>query len=130
MEWKWSNGSIVERSPRIQIPIKHEQQQRQPQQPSNGTSIQKEILDNNAFLQSLNCDPGFDFRENNKREESYNKMAEREMIAQIGQNPFFINNHLDNDEYVHNVSIQDKFLKPISTITTDKIKNPQQEQNM
>jgi hypothetical protein len=28
------------------------------------------------------------------------------------------------------VSIQDKFLKPISTITTDKIKNPQQEQNM
>jgi hypothetical protein len=130
MEWKWSNGSIVERSSRIQIPIIHEQQPRQPQQPSNGTSIQKEILDNNAFLQSLNCDPGFDFRENNKREESYNKMAEREMIAQIGQNPFFINNHLDNDEYVHNVSIQDKFLKPISTITTDKIKNPQQEQNM
>lgn len=130
MEWKWSNGSIVERSPRIQIPIKHEQQPRQPQQPNNDVSIQKEILDNNAFLQSLNCDPGFDFRENNKREESYNKMAEREMIAQIGQNPFFINNHLDNDEYVHNVSIQDKFLKPISTITTDKIKNPQQEQNM
>jgi hypothetical protein len=130
MEWKWSNGSIVERSPRIQIPINHEQQPRQPQQPNNGASIQKEILDNNAFLQSLNCDPGFDFRENNKREESYNKMAEREMIAQIGQNPFFINNHLDNDEYVHNVSIQDKFLKPISTITTDKIKNPQQEQNM
>jgi hypothetical protein len=130
MEWKWSNGSVVERSPRIQIPINHEQQPRQPQQPNNGASIQKEILDNNAFLQSLNCDPGFDFRENNKREESYNKMAEREMIAQIGQNPFFINNHLDNDEYVHNVSIQDKFLKPISTITTDKIKNPQQEQNM
>jgi hypothetical protein len=130
MEWKWSNGSVVERSPRIQIPINHEQQPRQPQQPNNGASIQKEILDNNAFLQSLNCDPGFDFRENNKREESYNKMAEREMIAQIGQNPFFINNHLDNDEYVYNVSIQDKFLKPISTITTDKIKNPQQEQNM
>jgi hypothetical protein len=124
MEWKWSNGSIVERSPRIQIPIKHEHQSQMPK------PIQKEILDNNAFLQSLNCDPGFDFRENNKREESYNKMAEREMIAQIGQNPFFINNHLDNDEYVHNVSIQDKFLKPISTITTDKIKNPQQEQNM
>ena len=117
MEWKWSNGSIVERSPRIQIPINHEQQPRQPQQPNNGASIQKEILDNNAFLQSLNCDPGFDFRENNKREESYNKMAEREMVSQIGLNPFLHQNveTQTQNTYIQDVINRDLFMKPVNT---------------
>jgi hypothetical protein len=120
MEWKWSNGTIVARSPRIHaIP-----DVTQPQPPE--MHVPKEILDNEAYLQSLNCDYESTFRENNKREESYNKMAEREMIAQIGQNPFFTNNTTDNDEYVNNVTIQDKFLKPVSTIIVDKTKPAQQ----
>jgi hypothetical protein len=36
-------------------------------------------------------------------------MAEREMIGQIGMNPFSDNN------YLHDVIAQDNFLKPIST---------------
>jgi|AntAceMinimDraft_18_1070375.scaffolds.fasta_scaffold328913_1 hypothetical protein len=119
MDWKWSNGSIVERSPRISI---------KEDNPVSAQSMHmsKEILDNEAYLQSLNCDYDSEFRENNKREESYNKMAEREMIAQIGQNPFFVNNNQDNDEYVNNVTIQDKYLKPVSTIMVDKTKSAQQ----
>jgi hypothetical protein len=120
MEWKWSNGTIAERSPRISA--KHDNTRPPPPE----MHVPKEILDNEAYLQSLDCDYESMFRENNKREESYNKMAEREMIAQIGQNPFFTNNITDNDEYVNNVSIQDKFLKPVSTILVDKTKPAQQ----
>ena len=39
------------------------------------------------------------------------------MITQIGQNPFNT-----TSDYVNNVSIQDKFLKPINTISIDKSK--------
>ena len=121
MEWKWSNGTIVARSPRISAKIDGDIQHPPPEM-----HVPKEILDNEAYLQSLDCDYESMFRENNKREESYNKMAEREMIAQIGQNPFFTNNTQDNDEYVNNVAIQDKFLKPVSTIIVDKTKPAQQ----
>jgi hypothetical protein len=120
MEWKWNNGTIAERSPRIRTT--HDDSKPPPPE----MHVPKEILDNEAYLQSLNCDYESTFRENNKREESYNKMAEREMIAQIGQNPFFTNNTTDNDEYVNNVTIQDKFLKPVSTIIVDKTKPAQQ----
>jgi hypothetical protein len=120
MEWKWSNGSIVERSLRIRAKPENTRP------PPPEMHVSKEILDNEAYLQSLDCDYESMFRENNKREESYNKMAEREMIAQIGQNPFFTNNTPDNDEYVNNVTIQDKFLKPVSTILVDKTKPAQQ----
>ena len=120
MEWKWSNGTIAERSPRISAKTNDTRP------PPPEMHVPKEILDNEAYLQSLDCDYESMFRENNKREESYNKMAEREMIAQIGQNPFFTNNTTDNDEYVNNVSIQDKFLKPVSTIIVDKTKPAQQ----
>jgi len=120
MEWKWSNGSIVERSLRIRAKPENTRP------PPPEMHVPKEILDNEAYLQSLDCDYESMFRENNKREESYNKMAEREMIAQIGQNPFFTNNTPDNDEYVNNVTIQDKFLKPVSTILVDKTKPAQQ----
>jgi hypothetical protein len=119
MEWKWSNGTIAERSPRISVKT-------DTSPPPPEMHVPKEILDNEAYLQSLDCDYESMFRENNKREESYNKMAEREMIAQIGQNPFFTNNTPDNDEYVNNLTIQDKFLKPVSTILVDKTKSAQQ----
>ena len=120
MEWKWSNGTIVAKSPRIRAKTD------ETRHPPPEMHVPKEILDNEAYLQSLDCDYESMFRENNKREESYNKMAEREMIAQIGQNPFFTNNTQDNDEYVNNVAIQDKFLKPVSTIIVDKTKPAQQ----
>lgn len=118
MEWKWSDGSIFERSPRSSM-------KPDVQVSAQSMHIPKEILDNEAYLQSLNCDYDSDSRENNKREESYHKMAEREMVAQIGQNPFFINQTPDNNDYANNVAIQDRFLKPVSTILVDKTKSNQ-----
>jgi hypothetical protein len=50
------------------------------------------------------------------RETMYFKMAERDMLSQTGRNPFFFN----STSYVDHVSVQDKFLKPKSTIMFDK----------
>lgn len=105
MSLSWSDGTLAERSPR---PQKHYQETAQ---------VPKEIIDNNAYLQSLH---GFEFRETNKREESYNKMAERELVAQIGQNPFLEK----GANYIDDVSVRDQFLKPIATNTTDKSLQP------
>ena len=46
----------------------------------------------------------------NKREDTYNKISEREMMGQMGRNPFMSENN-----YLHDVITQDDFLKPIST---------------
>ena len=45
----------------------------------------------------------------NKREDTYNKMSEREMIGQIGMSPF------SNSNYINDVMVQENFLKPVST---------------
>ena len=45
----------------------------------------------------------------NKREDTYNRMAEREMVGQIGMNPFM------NRNYLEDVMVQENFLKPVST---------------
>lgn len=55
---------------------------------------------------------------NEKREQSQMKMSEREMISQIGQNPFFSNN--TSQSYADHIGIQDKFLKPMSSVYIDK----------
>ena len=43
----------------------------------------------------------------NKREETNNKMLEREMIAQTNSNPFLLGN-----DYLEDLSVQDQFLTP------------------
>ena len=58
----------------------------------------------------------------NKREDAYNKIAEREMVSQIGHNPF-----LDRNDYVKNIVARDLFLKPINT-NSDKEKKKQLEE--
>jgi hypothetical protein len=58
-----------------------------------------------------------DFRQTNKREETDKKLADRELVQQCGFNPF-----LENGNYVDDIAVRDKFLKPINT-TTDKITN-------
>jgi hypothetical protein len=46
------------------------------------------------------------FQRTNKREESYNKLSEREMIGQIGYNPFNPKNN-----YFENLIEHEKFIK-------------------
>jgi len=53
----------------------------------------------------------------NKREDTYNRMAEREMVGQIGMNPFFSygNGNGNNASYIEDLMNQENYLKPIST---------------
>jgi hypothetical protein len=60
---------------------------------------------------------GNGFKISNKREEIDTKMADRDMIQQIGNNPF-----LSETNYVNDISIRDQFLKPINT-AGDRVKN-------
>lgn len=110
MEWKWSYGGAYEKSMR-KIPTSIEKTVL-----IEKTAIQQSLLSEDdswlmnqqgeLFILDKNKDHEQSF---NKREDTYHRMAEREMIGQIGMNPFSDNN------YVHDVIAQDNFLKPIST---------------
>jgi hypothetical protein len=83
----WSKGEKPERSPRF-LPKKEE-------------TINRCLLQNDEMLSS-----SFVFQKSNKREDTYNKMSEREMIGQVGYNPFNPNNN-----YFENLLEHEKFLK-------------------
>ena len=113
MEWKWTYGGSYEKSCRLQ---KQQQQQQQPNQ--NSDSVQNNIaqMAQHQSLLSENDIWSLDDPMNimgdkplNKREDTYNKMSEREMIGQIGMSPF------SNSNYINDVMVQENFLKPVST---------------
>ena len=131
IEWKWTYGENFERSKRV-YRNNHNIN-------TNEQHINMEVIkENSAYLQSLNIeenwnsqsDSYFDnqfisqqnsldnstFKNSNKREDSYNRMAEREMMSTTGMNPF-----LDNNNYVKDVVARDLFLKPLSTTTEKEI---------
>jgi hypothetical protein len=104
-EWKWSNGIPYEKSSRIQI-VKEEEE----------PNLEEKNVEN-AICQSLNSH-AFSYGETlfsrnesgNRREETYSKMAEREIGNKINQNPF-----LTNADYVNDLMTQDKYMKPVNT---------------
>jgi hypothetical protein len=120
IEWKWSSGEKMEKSPRIMKEVFSQKQE-----------YSNENLENNrecmAYQQSLLSEndiwsldgPQFinEMKPLNKREDNYNKMSEREMFGQINQNPFLVRNN-----YIDDLMVQDKFLKPVST-SMEKEKN-------
>ena len=117
VEWKWTKGEPYERSRRI---FKQQEEK-------DSDKFNKEI-EQSAYSSALNHDEntwdilnqtssGNGFKVSNKREEIDTKMAHRDMIQQIGNNPF-----LSETNYVNDVSIRDQFLKPINT-AGDRVKN-------
>ena len=115
MEWKWTYGGSYEKSCRLQ---KQQQQQQQQQPNQNSDSVQNNIaqMAQHQSLLSENDIWSLDDPMNimgdkplNKREDTYNKMSEREMIGQIGMSPF------SNSNYINDVMVQENFLKPVST---------------
>lgn len=115
MEWKWTKGEPYERSRRKQIN-------------KNEDDICDNIkqIENSAYTSSLNYDENtwdilnqsiYDgFKKENKREELDFKIADRELVQQIGYNPF-----LNNSSYINDIQIRDQFLKPLNT-SQEKLK--------
>ena len=109
MEWKWTKGEPYERSRRL----KHVQELENKQ-------FSKE-MEETAYTSSLNHDENTwellnqsaansGFKVSNKREEIGSKMSGRDMLQQIGFNPF-----LGQSNYIDDISVRDQFLKPVNT---------------
>ena len=107
-EWKWSIGDRYEKSPRT----KKEKEKEKEKEDENSryieniaiTAQQQSLLSENDSWAILE-----ETLSMNKREDTYNKMSEREMMCQVSRNPFMTQN-----SYLDDVMIQEKFLKPIS----------------
>jgi len=101
VEWKWSLGE------------KYEKSERRTNLHAKNDTISQSLLSEK--------DPwGLDtseFFKANKREETYNKMSEREMICQVNQNPF-----LSNSNYLEDIITHEQFMKPVSTSIEKEIK--------
>ena len=109
MEWKWTKGEPYERTRRL----KHTQELENKQ-------FSKD-MESSAYTSSLNHDEntwdilnqslsGNGFKVSNKREELDTKIAGRDMVQQIGFNPF-----LGQTNYAEDISIRDQYLKPVNT---------------
>ena len=113
MEWKWTKGEPYEKSRRV---IKEKKEDTEV-----NVQVFSKDLENSAYSSSLNYDENTwnilndnvatnGFKLSNKREDLDLKMADRQMIQQIGANPF-----LSNTNYADDISIRDQFLKPVNT---------------
>jgi len=123
MEWKWTKGEPYEKSKRI---IKTKEINQEFNQ--ENTQVFSKEIENLAYSSSLNYDENTwgilndslaanGFKLSNKREDMDLKMADREMVQQIGVNPFLLESN-----YADDISIRDQFLKPINT-TEGRVKN-------
>jgi len=101
LEWKWTCGPPSEKS--VKSPKKT-----QPVQKSN------DVL---AQVQSLNTEEETwaTWHSENKREDAYAKMAEREMVGHGGRNPF-----MAEHSYADDVNTQVTFLTPRNTNDEEK----------
>jgi hypothetical protein len=103
IEWKWTYGPNYKKSAR---PSKERKEVTEDLDTPN-IAIQQSLLSENDIW-SLEEQQVF-VKPLNKREDTYNRMATREMVSQIGMNPYTQNNYLSD------VMTQDDYLKPVST---------------
>jgi hypothetical protein len=107
MEWKWTKNEPYERSRRL----KHVEE-------LENKKYVKDV-ESAAYSSSLNYDENTwellnqnnsGFKVSNKREELDTKIAGRDLVQQIGFNPF-----LGENSYVNDITVRDMFLKPVNT---------------
>lgn len=117
-ELKWTDGKPYERSKR---PTKEEYEMIHDE-------IKTQQIEESAYSSSLNYDENTwdmlnqglyneGFKKTSKREALDDKMSGRQLVQQIGYNPF-----LGETNYVNDIDVSNKFLKPIST-SQDRIQN-------
>jgi hypothetical protein len=112
MEWKWSKGDPYEKSARI-YPSAQNIQEKQTNLSTPQSAISNSLNHDENTWDLMNQVQHFspkEFTVTNKREELDEKISDRHMIQQCGYNPF-----MTNDNYVSDIEIRDKFLKPINT---------------
>jgi len=116
MEWKWSNNKPYERSRRLkhQEEIENKQFTKDVETAAYTTSLHH---DENTWEMLNQTSNQSGFKVSNKREELDLKISDRDLVQQIGFNPF-----LGETNYLNDVSMRDKFLKPLNTTQeSDKV---------
>jgi hypothetical protein len=127
-EWKWSNGEKPERTPRHKT-LKIQNNENNDNNDNNESFTEARVVNQCLYSgdEMLGLREALDHgqqqlmnefqRQPNKREDTYNRMAEREMVGQRGMNPFFsgIGNSNNATSYIEDLMIQDNYLKPMST---------------
>lgn len=113
MALSWSNGDIVERSPRKR-PRQKELEEQIQKEAHHFANQQQQLAQHQSLLSEDDSWSIVDFSNlrssMNQREDTYNKISEREMVGQMGRNPFMAENN-----YLNDVMTQDNFLKPVCT---------------
>ncbi len=110
--WKWTDGKPYERTRRMKF-----EDQEQYNKKIETSAYSSSLLHDENTWEILNQSlSGSGFKVSNKREELGDKLANREMIQQIGFNPF-----LGQTDYVDDITIRDQFLKPMNTSQGEKI---------
>ena len=114
MELKWSTGEKYKRTPR-QYKVNNSENMNNTSETRVGAiqqSLMTETEIDNMWTMSMQQGQEMNHMMNNpnKREDSYNRMAEREMMCQVNRNPF-----MPDRNYLEDVMVQDQFLKPQST---------------
>ena len=114
MDWKWTDGQPYERSRRMKeiIKIENERFSKEMESSAYTSSLHHDENTWDILNQSL---AGSGFKVSNKREELGNKLANRDMVQQIGFNPF-----LGNNNYLEDIGVRDQFLKPVNTTQGEK----------
>ena len=127
-KYQWTNGTKPERSIRKRekntfLPNEKPNIEYQVQDQSVYKENQNSIYSQHApqlvpTYQSYHSTPFIINTEDDikQREDTCIKIGEREMVSQIGQNPFFSGNL----NYADQLAIQDKYLKPVSSVETNK----------
>jgi len=115
MEKKWTNGEPYERSRRLKHVAEMENKEfgKDVEIAAYSTALNHDENTWDILNQSLS---GVGFKVSNKREELDKQISDRELVQQRGFNPF-----LGANDYANDISIHDKYLKPLNT-TTDRIK--------
>ena len=123
-EWKWTYGEKYEKSMRVPKEKKREMLVAATKETENFAVQQALFSEEDAWNLEQNIQQRQGMREPNRRESNYTRMSEREMIGQIGMNPFHSNNN-----YMNDLQVQDEFLKPIST-TFEREKEKEKEKEV
>jgi hypothetical protein len=101
----WSDGSTYEKSSRrilLNAEVKENEKEKE-KEPLKNIRV-CESFDNQIMS---NCETIHSRDTNNRREDTYMKIASREMFNKINQNPFLLGN-----DYVSDIVNQDQYLKP------------------
>jgi len=108
--WKWSISEPYYKSARKELKVEKEYKQEVNEYDTQQSAI------NQSFVE--------EFEPTNKREDLDNRVADRELVQQIGANPFLTS----QSSYVNDIVVRDMFLKPINT-TQGRTKNKNDDQN-